>query len=214
MIHNLHKHDEVVRTLHYIQRSGFRSAVIAGGAVRDIYFEKMPADIDIFLWDPSYSNENTVAEAPESIDFLAQMFNIKPVGPYNPRSVADDHIERVFGEYPEGGVTRVTAVWNVMKNFLPLQIIFVSERPDVYVDQYFDFGICKAYCDGIKLRYTRDFMHDAHHKKLSYVAKEPRDFETKFSLENHLPKLQSKFPDHKFFIAPWNKELVEKVTKK
>lgn len=50
---------EPVRILRRLQQFGYKSAIIAGGAIRDDYTGKEINDFDIFLWDPRLSNEFT-----------------------------------------------------------------------------------------------------------------------------------------------------------
>lgn len=214
MLPHIHQYDEIIRTLHCIQAAGFSSALIAGGAVRDLYFDILPTDIDIFVWDPRYSDEpaKTVYDAhpDKEHDFWWNTLKLT----HKPHSHVPDEVYRVYDdEYGVGGFGKITAVINVMKNFIPLQIIFTELKPIEHVNQYFDIGLCKAYCDGTKLRYTPDFMQDKKNKTFTIVGKDMTQEEFDYILSHHVPKLQHKYPGYKVCIAPWNQRFVASHTK-
>ena len=49
----------------------------------------------------------------------------------------------------------LTAIWESWTDYNVYQIIFTKINPIQHVEEYFDIGICKAYCDGKKIRYTK-----------------------------------------------------------
>ncbi|MDE1830562.1 MAG: hypothetical protein KGI25_09585, partial [Thaumarchaeota archaeon] len=53
----IHTLSEPVRILRKLQQFGYKSAIIAGGAIRDNFTGKEINDYDIFLWDPRSSYE-------------------------------------------------------------------------------------------------------------------------------------------------------------
>lgn len=218
MIPNIHKHDEIVRTLRLIQSVGFKSAVIAGGVVRDLYFGVQPTDIDIFIWDPLHSDGaepdlgdfRRICHPDKGAELVWRMMKLKhPQHPYH--MFSHDEAKRSYSGY---NCSRITTIWNVTKNFLPYQLIFIKNNPLDHIDESFDFGICKCYCDGTKFRFTPDFMHDARKQRITLVAKDITDGEYRWAMEKHLPKVQAKYPGFTFKVAPWNNELVAKYTKK
>jgi len=216
MIPNIHRHDEIVRTLRLFHAEGFESAIIAGGAVRDLYFQLMPRDIDIFLWDPRYSSESVgqghyAVDKARGKDVIWRIMNLRQA--HNQPTIADDQISHTF-RHGYGGNPSITNIYNVLKNFIPFQLIFLKENPLAHLNNHFDFGICKCYCDGYKFRFTRDFMHDVKHQKITLVAKDMTDDEYRYATTYHLPKIQAKFPGFRYEVAPWNNQLVAKHKKK
>lgn len=206
MVPNIHKHDEIIRVLHQIQSTGFHSAVVAGGAVRDIYFNLLARDIDVFIWDPNYSTETVLDQPWENIvhpdkgpKLIAELMRLR----------SGDQVKRDF----YGGSDRISAVWNVSKNFFPYQLIFLKRPPLELIDNHFDFGICKCYCDGQKFRFTPHFMQDARNKTITLVGRDMTQKEYEYTMNNHLPRIQEKFPGFTLQTASWNTELVAKYTK-
>lgn len=210
MILNINRYDEVVRTLRLIQEAGFQSAVIAGGAVRDIYFDLMFKDIDVFVWDPRKSNES-VPNIAHPKNGSEELQNILRLNPTKSRGYSDElhWVKQNYTGDHTGG--RVSNIWNVVKNFIPYQIILTLKPPVDFVNNHFDLGICKAYCDGTKFRYTPDFMRDAQNKCFTVVAKDMTEPEFIYTMHHHIPAIQHKYPGFSTRIAPWNQQLVDKI---
>lgn len=215
---NIRKHDEVVRVLHQIQAAGFTSAIIAGGAIRDLYFDIMPTDIDIFVWDPAYSSENTSHDARHPDRGPSFWKSVMKLNNFSSDYYAADRVTRNYhttsGGYDQMLSQKFDVVWNVMKNYVPYQIILTHEKPTIHVKKHFDIGLCKAYCDGRKLRYTADFMYDMKNKQATVVAQEMTQSEFDHTMNHHIPKLSAKFPGYTLAIAPHNVPLyVDYITR-
>jgi len=202
MLPAIHKYDDLIKPLAYLQKAGFESAIIAGGCFRDIYHGWMPRDIDIFVWDPTFSNETTpfkelsdnrkgnpghVWRTGTNVDSIwVDLFRLDDF----------DVIEQKFGEYDENG-GKITAVWDIYKSSIPFQVIMTKIPPLEHMEQNFNIGLCKVYCDGTKVRFTGDFMRDAHNKTLTICAKNMTQQEYNFTQDIHIPRLKDKFPNHK-----------------
>lgn len=208
MLPRINRHDETIRTLQLIKNAGFESAIIAGGAIRDLYFDIMPTDIDIFVWDPHFS--------PEGTDHAAWYANSggtfwEDVLKLNRRSTVytSDCVRQSFVDYgpQQIGSGKITAVWNVLKGYMPYQIIFTVEKPTTHIMKFFDVGLCKAYCDGDVVRYTSEFMHDAKNEQFTVLGQDMSQREFNYAMDHHIPKLQAKFPKYKTVIADHNQKL-------
>ena len=57
-----------------LQLIGYTSAIIAGGAVRDVYFKKPLRDIDIFYYHPKFSSEKVMPL--KNPEHCAQVFDL------------------------------------------------------------------------------------------------------------------------------------------
>lgn len=205
MIPNIYTYDDIVRVLKALHRYGFKSALIAGGAVRDLYFEILPTDIDIYVWDPAHSKEVIPGlKSTDWNDFWTKVFNLNVKGSPGRSPYIRDRIEfhRDNSAYASG--TAITGVWDMMKNMIPFQIIMTKVKPEVYVNEYFDIGLCKAYCDGTKFRYTPCFMRDMRHKTLTIVGQHMTLGQMKHTVHNHLPRMTHKFPGYQLRVEPWN----------
>ena len=78
-----------------------------------------------------------------------------------------------------------------------------------YVTRYFDVGLCKAYCDGVKLHFSADFMHDTQFKKLTIVTEDIQQDEFNRMMDGHVEKLKQKYPTHALVIPPKYAHLYE-----
>lgn len=210
MAFNISKNEEMFVTLNLLQEAGFKSAVIAGGAIRDLKFGIIPRDIDIFLLDPRIGG-GLREDSPVSIitdydrdDVLADILNLRQ----NKLQYARDSIDRKAGKEYYKGHNHITSVVDVIKGCTPFQLIFLDKDPIEFVEDNFDFGLCKCYCDGNKIRYTPDFMRDLRDERLTLVAKNMSDAQYR-SMVNHYRKLSEKFPKHKFRVAEHNRKIVE-----
>ena len=200
MLPTIHKYDQLVKPLVFLQAAGFESAIIAGGAFRDIYHGWYPRDIDIFVWDPAFSNEKTPFEKLKN-NRKENPGHVWRTGPdmdamwSNIMRLDDmDIIEQRFGEYDEQK-GKITAVWDVWKSLINFQIIFTKLRPVDHMEQNFNIGLCKCYCDGTKVRFTGDFMRDASNKTLTIVGKNLTQREYDHTIDTHIPRIKGKYPN-------------------
>lgn len=168
-------------------------AVIAGGAPRDWYFNRVAKDIDIYL--QADSQDIDVAE-------LGIMFSgcvIRKLG--NSYSEAED----------DNFIKYVYEVEGFMG--LDLQFIFCDFKlnPEKSVHQQvvdqFDAGICMITWDG-QGPFNADpkFHRDEEDKTITIHEGGCTTAQLKRSVEKHLPKLRSYFPDYKVIIPPKVKE--------
>lgn len=216
MIPNIYTNDEIISTLRKIQRRGFKSAVIAGGAVRDLYFDKIIRDVDIFVQDPEHSREFSErwSKKPDSIneDFWDDTFGI-PSSVNSSSSfssfgvtVATKRLSR--GNYADSDIY---SVWQIVKNFIPYEIIVTRIPPTEFVENNFDIGLCKAYCDGTKFRFTADFMRDMQKRTMTIVSKKMDVPQMVHVLKEHFPRISHRYPGYSLVIPEWNQEIYKKA---
>lgn len=217
MLPRVHKYDDFVKPLTWLQQAGFHSAIIAGGAFRDLYHEIYPRDIDIFAWDPNFSKETTPFEelknnrkenpghvwrtGPDCDKIWANLFQLEDY----------DEVEQRFGEYDEQE-GKITAVWDIFKTQTNFQVIFTKLPPIEHMEQHFNIGLCKCYCDGQKIRYTNDFVNDATNKTLTIVGKNMSHGEYRHTIDQHIPRLRQKYPYPVRYSAENEKFLSSEVT--
>lgn len=186
---------------------GYKSAVIAGGAVRDAFFNRYPNDIDIFVQAPHTSGENVLSEF-EVLDehSLTKLFQLTTdPAPYissDLNNIFDlsifgdqDSVEKMGAVY-DGREGHIHGVYSVYKaDFETEYQIVVLNKPTVeYVTRYFDVGLCMCYCDGQRMRYTHEFLTDATNKTLT-ICGELTANEYYYTLDHHVEKLKRRFPD-------------------
>ncbi len=163
-------------------------AIIAGGAIRDLYHNKPIKDIDIYV-----PNDDTVAI--HDVSFWVQLFDLN--------RMHGDCIEHsgVEGESYDGK-NHIGMVWEIQKLGTLYNIIIVDVNPTDYVNNFFDIGLCKAYCDGKKIRLTADFMRDSQNKLLTVVSKHLPQEEFDGMMDNHVARLKIKYPEHTLVVPP------------
>lgn len=203
-------HHDMVRTLRHLKRQGFVNALIAGGAIRDMYFQQPIKDIDIFLWDPDVKGN---AEGNLTIN---HRIDEKGIIKLMDLDVSQSWYRRDFatrsglGEDEEYAVTKhVTQVWSVVKNELPYQLIFLNIRPLEFVEKHFDIALCKAYCDGHMIRYTKDFSNDANHQTLTICSHGLTQRHFDYICEAYLPRIKEKYPNFVAKVAPHNEKFLD-----
>jgi len=219
-ISNISNMDEIVRTFNLIQAK-FPTAVIAGGAVRDLIFTKEIKDIDIFVQDPKFSSHPVFAPTEHAKDVTTDntfwWHLMKMSNTSNPRSSyytdSGDRINRIYDGNRASALAdgrHITAVFSGHKNTIKYDIILTRELPEVHVNKYFDIGLCKAYFNGKRFRYTADFMRDQQNKTFTVLGQDMNKDDFKRTVEIHIPRIQYKYPGFKTVIAPHNKQFVDK----
>lgn len=172
--------------LHQLHRVGYKSAIIGGGAIRDAYFDRPPNDIDIYVWASDASNE-TIDSSYRHLDEkkLVTLFNLD----------AADQVKRLGQSYSDR-VIHIKSVFSVYNDTLDMvyQIIVLNKSPIEYVTRYFDIGLCMCYCDGVKMRYTNNFIRDAQQKTLT-ICGELTEQEYNTTINQHLDKMKLRFPN-------------------
>jgi hypothetical protein len=215
---------EPVKILRRLQAFGYKSAIIAGGAIRDDYTGKEINDYDIFLWDPRHSSEftflqNATHNGPR-IDVASDNFEMERTTEFVELLQTFD-VDQIFqaGAYgalltgdgsplDEPGIgARLTGIWEAEFDYNDYQLIYTQVNPVVHVEKYFDIGLCKAYCDGVKIRYTPDFMRDLKNKTFTIVAQDMTSDQFTYAVDHHAAKLEKKYPGFNVDVAPHNQNL-------
>ncbi len=217
---------EPSKILRRLQQFVYKSAIIAGGAVRDDYMGRPITDYDIFLWDPRRSSEfNTIHNLNPSnpqLDFDPASFEMEQTSWFM-ALLETDVVEQI---YKEGGynapvapadadtpsapgiAAQLTSIWQAEKNFETYQLIYTHINPIQHVERFFDIGLCKAYCDGEKIRYTPHFFKDVQDKTFTIVAESMNQDQFDYAINHHIPKLEQKYPGFKLAVAPHNQHLL------
>jgi hypothetical protein len=186
----------------------FPSAIIAGGAVRDLCLGKEIKDIDVFIsGDPKSRIVHAAKKRSHWIhNFRAfwqkvlqdRNWNIKVnTSSYN----KDPAIDMVFSMYnPDLDFTMIDTVPKI-------DVIFLVKPALQYFEEDFDFNICKAYFDGTKSKYTSGFVKDARNETITLAG--PLDFRSiNYSMNLHLPRIKHKYPNFKEVIPQKYKDIL------
>lgn len=194
-----------------LQKAGYKSAVIAGGAVRDCYFDRDPADIDVYIPDRrilKYSNipsDLCFVTNEEPTQAMLDLCNAHTMVKYTTYNYCKSPlIECVWNVYVNKPTTPIPApaftgdfqlVESMPDHSADYQIVVTNIPVLEYINDYFDAGICICWHDGIKATYSPQFMHDANNKKITVCGKLTGP-ELERALKKHVAKLKSKFPNH------------------
>lgn len=173
------------------------SCEVAGGFTRDILLNKEPKDIDIIV-RPSIglrSFSNAVGN-----------LGYKLLGGDSEYEVEDSGFS-VYSKTYDG---------------IDVQLIVSTVMPSGFILRSFDFGICMARTtiDG-ECMVSQAFKEDVYNKHLTlYVRPTMTKAQIGNAIQNHLPRLMEKFPDHtpkidyRFNKAVLPKEVKHLVTNK
>lgn len=187
-----------IRYLKEIQKCGYVGSLIAGGAVRDTYLKRPISDIDIFVQHPHWCNTTSYSGDLTNKDDLNVLFN-------HPKAISTS-----FNRTPTApsffsvsncsdsmfGSEHLYHIKNVLKDGIKYQIILTSKPPVEYVMDYFFVDLARCYCDGEKLRYTKEFLTDAKNKTLT-VAGNFTQHEYEYGVVTYLNKMKKKFPNYR-----------------
>ncbi len=184
------KYAEILSEIHSV----IPSAIIAGGAVRDLCHDKPVNDIDIYV-PTGAALGKTAFDSDEMYEseFWEYLFSMDGT---------DDYIDSNTGDGSGEGSIHIDTVFEIYSNNTLYNIILVDLNPVEYVERHFDVGLCKAYFDGKKFRLTADFMRDSKNSTLTIVAENMKQNDFDRMMEGHVTKLQRKYPHHSIIIPP------------
>ena len=178
--------------------------LLAGGALREDFMgcHSEISDFDIFIRDLSPIFNNT-----EETDEIV----VKIINKVFPRN--DDAVQVLDSAYltkqeqeltniVPGSHAQVASVWKVIEDGEAYQLIFTKNEPIVHINAHFDIGFCKAYCDGTKIRYTDDFLHDVKHKNLTIVGDGMTKEQVEYTIYHHAEKITWKYPGFRVVVPP------------
>jgi hypothetical protein len=184
----INKSSEVIRQLNALRKYNWDDAIIAGGAIRDLYFKHPISHFDIFL-----TAKRLDISVTRDDDFRAFTWA--------------EYWETLFSGHRArylGNNTRLSnniwAVWEIDSLMITYRVILIDKPPIQYVNENFDFGVCMAYCDGTKVHFSSGFMNDAMNQTLTLYRKNLTEEQLKYAMGDHLSKLQRKFPGWKLKI--------------
>ena len=193
-----------IRTLRTIQTVAPNS-IIAGGYYRDVYNDVPYSDVDIYVefkYD-EFKSTNTSA--------WRDLLKLK-VDDF--RSADEIHVLGDEDEtYDVGNDSRIIEVFGLVKSEVRYNIIVVEGEPVDYVQNAFDFNICKNWCDGKRIRFPKEFMADVENKTITFCDRNMSLTEFSHSMNVHLPKLKQKYPNHKLIVPEKHRDVHNKYKK-
>lgn len=204
-------HPTVVSNLERIQEE-FPSAIIAGGAVRDLILGSPIKDIDIFI-DREYPEltkllANWVRNPQTADTYWKQVLKDNGWNAHlktGSLSTNDKEIDLVLTLYnPNYEGNRIfgdgiSPYNNHSSKIARMDIIFCSKTALDYFDRCFDFGICKALYDGQQYVLDSDFLDDVKQGTITLTGRTDKS-RIDYSMKSHFPRIQAKYPNYKLVI--------------
>jgi len=180
------------------------TAIIAGGWLRDLYHNIPFSDVDVYVTEiDAVKTKHSIYDK----EFWVEQFQLRTDG-----FMSYDSIHRPGEGNGYEGKSHINTVWEIRKGFTNYNIIILDMNPTDYVNQYFDIGLCKAYCDGSRIRLTADFMHDSQYKRLTLVSKEIEEDEFLHVMSHHVPKIRNKYPGYTLIVPEMYQDWYQEFT--
>lgn len=162
------QYDELLFTLRWC--CGFRDAVIAGGAVRDVLLGRPVKDIDVWYSDDSH------------VDWV----EVSRCFPTWKRLLHDD-----AAAYISGGEVQAVIDLDSFSGGKPVQLIRTWQSGRSVLDR-FDIGLCQVGYDG-RVFHTADFLRDVERETIT-ILRSPKGGNVTAHMSNHLDRVQAKYP--------------------
>jgi hypothetical protein len=198
---------------YFVSSPTFPLPLLAGGSIRDDYMGQgnFINDYDIFIKDVSdhFTEDGNFEEVISGM--------IERVFPRNDtyellfdneyQTLEEQHADKA--DVKPGSHNQIASVWEIDEEGLTYQMIFTKNDPIVHVEKYFDIGFCKAYCDGKKIRYTDDFLHDVKNRTLTIVGDEMTEEQVNYAIYHHAEKLQWRYDNFRVVVPHRYQKFVE-----
>lgn len=139
-------------------QSVFPNAIIAGGALRDTVLDLEVKDVDIFI--------HNVDDVLFSVADIRELLGVPP----DESDTASVTMCRLDGYNILSNRRKISNLINVSLGGVLYQLVFVSMPPIRYVDECFDFGLCKIYFDGTVLKLFDEFQHDLDNQQITLLG--------------------------------------------
>lgn len=172
-----------------------KDAVIAGGFARDLLTDRIPKDVDIWYYQGAERRGKLLNAGELSLAFPASEDDVRTA-----LAQAGHKVEkfRHCSEYVRsfnwcGYLTKMEVDGY---HFDLIAVDFPVGQDAKALLETFDFGICRAAYDGEKFITHPTFDKDVREQTLTYVDGARPEEDMKRVLEDHLPRLKSKYPFH------------------
>lgn len=220
----LHGGSEPVKKLKHLQTefnkfypiSAYNSpCILAGGAIRDIYMDKAEYinDYDIFIQDISgmFSQQSLYEDAIEYIidhvfprcDAYEILFDSEYL------TIKEQHLQKY--DIKPGAHTQIASVWEINEDDKTYQLVFTKDDPIQHIEKNFDIGLCKAYCDGNKIRYTPDFLRDVKNKTMTIVGENMSEEQVQYAVTMHAERLMWKYLNFRVVVPSHYQQYVQNL---
>jgi hypothetical protein len=202
----LGKVNEPIRVLRKIQARA-PDAIIAGGYHRDLYNNVPFNDVDIYIRSDANLSSSEGHDLCNS-SYWKSFFNLRLDDWRSADAISE--LGETDEEYDVANNSNIFTVFAMVKNQIKYNLIIINIDPIVYVDTVFDFGICKTYCDGKKVTFTKEFMSDIENKTITFTEEDVSVASLHHAMQVHLPKLKYKYPTHQLIVPERHQKVYQK----
>lgn len=155
----------------------FPRAIIAGGALRDLWHNKPAKDVDIFI---------PVQEPIADDLYEIQMLQLDP---YAEKIAASLYGQS--GNAATPGFRNIYCIWRLNINGVIYEIIFIEDRGENIID-VFDLSIAQIGYNGYDVEYTENFKRTVEDKVIRVCNVNRSDRQTK-----RMERVLSKYPEYR-----------------
>jgi len=168
---------EWVDMLHKVQGE-LPSAVIAGGALRDLWHGKPIKDVDIFI--PIKA---------ESVDLDAIERKVLSIHPYAELILTSMYGQK--GNTATPGFRNIFVIWRMEVQGTIYELIFIEEQPGENMIDVFDISICQIAFDGHEIHITDEFYRSVKDGVIRVCNTNRADRQVK-----RLKRVMDKYPEY------------------
>lgn len=190
-MHNIIVPAEWTRLIKEIQVY-FPQAVIAGGALRDLYHGRQPKDIDVFIPVPE-AEDNLWLDQIENLDPYFSTIRTNVYGQSGATSLPGFRtlhaIYRIFKGWLTSGMECEGTPFEYAK-LIPVELIFIQGE-DKRISDSFDINICQIEYNGEEVYYTPAFKYGVEHGVIAPVNINRADRQ-----EGRLQRMKDKYPEY------------------
>ena len=175
----------------------FPTAVIAGGALRDLEYNRPVKDVDIFI--PVQRPDGSMEEQEAFI--ITQMqkldMHIGAEAMLTPVFACPSNAPLYFKDMKLDLLKTGRWVENVQTACIgDTQFEFIFAAPETLDISLFDFSICQISYDGITVRRTPAYLHTQHHGIILYN----HDYRNPKRAADRIARMKEKFPDMELLV--------------
>lgn len=153
------------------------SAVIAGGALRDLWHDKPIKDVDIFI--PMKA---------EDVDLDAIERKVLSIHPYAELILTSMYGQR--GDIATPGFRNIFTIWRMKVQGIIYELIFIEDMGERMID-VFDISICQIAFDGHELHITDEFYRSVKDGVIRVCNTNRADRQVK-----RLKRVMDKYPEY------------------
>lgn len=172
----------------------FPSAVIAGGAIRDLYHNREPKDVDVFIpvTLEEFELKFGTGEMYDMLNGLNPLWHCLAASIYGQSTIPEEHNK---------GFREIYSIYQVTVDDMPYELIFIRKE-EHNIMQDFDINICQCTYDGKRVTLSNNFLEGVLTKTIKVCNVNRKDRQAK-----RLQRMTDKFPEYKIEHPEYSEEI-------